>query len=515
MKQLGSDPEQEAKLQDKSPSLLKISRRKMMTALGVTGAAVVSGGLMQLFGQDEGRAGAASTEGTASPNTPITDDADRISYRFGGGPLRTVGAKLRESISVTDYGAVGDGVTDDTVAIQSALDALTEGGTLIFPRGEYRITELFVKYEGITLDGDATIYAKYGISLREGQFTVRNLRFVATEYSGDARAIRIRPEDVEGRQRSISGIKVEDCHFEGFFYPTALVGGTYEVTNPDPEHYVRDIEIVGCTSIAPVGRNAGHFQNIQTYNTTIMNCRTYYGQNATSYNFIQTNGLLRVIGNYDDDNSYGSCEVENNSYRAVITGNTFRRKLWIDDSAHVVASGNIVEEAIMLTVQSHDLQDISIVGNITSRIRIEQFGSTQNLQAKGRNIKISNNLINGTAGNYGVFISGLGNDRFEQIEVTDNMITGTYSGGKIGIVRSAGMKALLRNNIVHGTVVISSSGGTVYGVDNVGAVYNGTRDKLPGSSEDREWDGMILVSPNGSRYKLRVDDLGTLVTEAL
>ena len=47
-----------------------------------------------------------------------------------------VNAKL--SVSVTDFGAVGDGVTDDTQAIQDAIDSLAAtGGRVWFPKGVY------------------------------------------------------------------------------------------------------------------------------------------------------------------------------------------------------------------------------------------------------------------------------------------------------------------------------------------------------------------------------------------
>ena len=39
--------------------------------------------------------------------------------------------------SVKDFGAVGDGTTDDTVAIASALDSLNDGDKLYFPAGDY------------------------------------------------------------------------------------------------------------------------------------------------------------------------------------------------------------------------------------------------------------------------------------------------------------------------------------------------------------------------------------------
>jgi hypothetical protein len=55
---------------------------------------------------------------------------------------RTVNAKLTESVSVKDFGAVGDGATDDTAAIQAAIDFCKSkpGYNLRFPRGEYLVT---------------------------------------------------------------------------------------------------------------------------------------------------------------------------------------------------------------------------------------------------------------------------------------------------------------------------------------------------------------------------------------
>ena len=43
-------------------------------------------------------------------------------------------------VNVLDYGATGDGSTDDTAAIKNAVAALQNGGTLFFPSGIYRVT---------------------------------------------------------------------------------------------------------------------------------------------------------------------------------------------------------------------------------------------------------------------------------------------------------------------------------------------------------------------------------------
>jgi len=54
-----------------------------------------------------------------------------------GAVTRTAQAKMRESVSVLDFGAVGDGIADDTVEIQAAMDA---SNSVFFPRGIYLIS---------------------------------------------------------------------------------------------------------------------------------------------------------------------------------------------------------------------------------------------------------------------------------------------------------------------------------------------------------------------------------------
>lgn len=68
----------------------------------------------------------------------LSTDASRVAFLPSGtgAVARTVESKLRESVSVKDFGAAGDGTTDDTAAIQAALTA-GAGGRVYFPSGTY------------------------------------------------------------------------------------------------------------------------------------------------------------------------------------------------------------------------------------------------------------------------------------------------------------------------------------------------------------------------------------------
>lgn len=84
-----------------------------------------------------------------------------------GAVATTVQTKLRETVSVKDFGATGDGVTDDTTEIQMALDA---GTSLYFPSGTYIITANLLIPSNIKIYGDGPSSIIKTVSIPSGAY---------------------------------------------------------------------------------------------------------------------------------------------------------------------------------------------------------------------------------------------------------------------------------------------------------------------------------------------------------
>lgn len=91
-------------------------------------------------------------------------DADLFEVAASGVSKKITAQKIAEyayaeknTSDVKTYGATGDGVTDDTTAIQAAINAINAagGGTVFFPAGTYKITATLSLLENVRLFGHA------------------------------------------------------------------------------------------------------------------------------------------------------------------------------------------------------------------------------------------------------------------------------------------------------------------------------------------------------------------------
>lgn len=148
------------------------------------------------------------TTGLTFERAVVNDSASVSFTQAGTGAVTiTAQAKMRETINVKDFGATGDGVTDDTAAIQAAFDSITGNRpvAVYFPMNDsskyYRTTSTLNVTKpclihgdgeyGTAIVGDWTNNAQYILSfnLTAGTtyfYTIRDI----TIYSKNAGAVR-------------------------------------------------------------------------------------------------------------------------------------------------------------------------------------------------------------------------------------------------------------------------------------------------------------------------------------
>jgi hypothetical protein len=95
----------------------------------------------------------------------ISFNGDRFAPNIAYDWIVTPDQRTLGEYNVRDFGAVGNGQTDDTIAVRSALAyiASRNGGTLYFPEGDYAIGN-FPGFNGLTLPSNITIRGAGGLN---------------------------------------------------------------------------------------------------------------------------------------------------------------------------------------------------------------------------------------------------------------------------------------------------------------------------------------------------------------
>lgn len=101
----------------------------------------------------EANAGSAATARTVSAVRLKQTIEHHTSSKASQSDLDQVALSMGRN-NVKDFGAIGNGVANDTVAVQEAIDSLTSaGGTVYFPPGTYRITDAIRLRDALKLEG--------------------------------------------------------------------------------------------------------------------------------------------------------------------------------------------------------------------------------------------------------------------------------------------------------------------------------------------------------------------------
>ncbi len=167
---------------------------------GLTGAVVLTAAGLGAVTSVNGKTGAAVTLAAADVGADLTPSSGSASVGHignGTGPVAmTVQTKLRQTVNVKDYGATGDGTTNDTTAIQNAINA--SGGIIYFPAGTYSITAL-------------TLAAGKQLIGENRETSILKLRSAMTTGNGM----------VNGT--SLTGIVIRNLTFDGSLFASAVV----------------------------------------------------------------------------------------------------------------------------------------------------------------------------------------------------------------------------------------------------------------------------------------------------
>jgi len=87
------------------------------------------------------------------------------------------------SVNVKDFGAAGDGITDDTQPFKNAISAASEGTAILIPEGNYKITSELRIGKGIVLRGEGFNKTKLLFNFSEGGSCVTIVKYGDSDWT--------------------------------------------------------------------------------------------------------------------------------------------------------------------------------------------------------------------------------------------------------------------------------------------------------------------------------------------
>lgn len=197
-----------------------VSGSSIETVLGIT---LISGDLVSTDHYDSSKAYGSggmlqftgATDVAKAGNCPDTDsyfyDADGKQFAISNVPC-----------NVKQFGAVGDGVNDDTSSIQAAI---TRKGRVIVPAGDYLISSSLQMKNRSFLDGESAIWAydtglvrfKWG-GASNGVMIQAATNPVGTPSTSSLSAVGLRNINLDGQSTAGIGLYVNYCTNESIFY---------------------------------------------------------------------------------------------------------------------------------------------------------------------------------------------------------------------------------------------------------------------------------------------------------
>ena len=281
-----------------------------------------------------------------------TTDSSLVTYVPAGtsATQRTVQAKLRDTVSVKDFGAVGDGVTDDRAAIQAAINTNKE---VFVPNGTYNLSASLTMTLNQQIRGESQTLAILKTTAAVNAITV-----------ADSAYCKISNLYINGNSIGLAGIKVglgttfsafhtiEFCDIKNFTsYGIHLNGTSYVMVD---NCFIRDNGGNGIYNNlgSPSGYgNANTISNCQIWDCGTYGIHFYRASNNIIENtkfVLATGGTSLTVGNRISNiyiNNSHSTTIDKCEFENVDSGYTTYNIL-IDDLDSPAALPNTISNKI-------------------------------------------------------------------------------------------------------------------------------------------------------------------------